>query len=103
MVDGGSPARDRSETEEYGRPAMIFFAVAGPTPGSVSKSFSEAELISTRETEADPLAVGGCSFFLAFYLANEPPANIVASRINPGSIFLNFIRAAFYRILCFVQ
>jgi len=27
----GTPAFDRSATVAYGRPAMIFFAVAGPT------------------------------------------------------------------------
>src|ERR1700759_1518378 len=32
MVFAGTPARERSCTEEYGRPAMIFFAVAAPTP-----------------------------------------------------------------------
>jgi hypothetical protein len=42
-----TPALDRSETEEYGRPAIIFFAVAGPTPGKVSSCFSEALFRST--------------------------------------------------------
>ncbi len=31
-----TPARLRSATEAYGRPAMIFLAVAVPTPGSAS-------------------------------------------------------------------
>ena len=31
MVPLGTPAFDRSATVAYGRPAMIFFAVAGPT------------------------------------------------------------------------
>ena len=34
-----TPARERSETDEYGRPAMIFLAVASPTPGRDSRSF----------------------------------------------------------------
>src|SRR5262245_4403000 len=36
MVFSGTPAFERSETDLYGRPAMIFFAVASPTPGSSS-------------------------------------------------------------------
>src|SRR5262245_39330784 len=46
-VFSGTPAFERSETELYGRPAMIFFAVASPTPGSSSSSFWEAVLRST--------------------------------------------------------
>jgi len=40
MVAAETPAFDKSSTEEYGRPPMIFFAVAGPTPGKLSRSFS---------------------------------------------------------------
>src|SRR5579862_7183222 len=47
MVLAETPALDRSATDEYGRPAMIFFAVALPTPGSASRSFSVALLMST--------------------------------------------------------
>jgi hypothetical protein len=43
----GTPALARSATDAYGRPAMIFFAVAGPTPGSASSSLSDAELTFT--------------------------------------------------------
>src|SRR5215470_8402084 len=47
IVLAETPAFDKSCTDVYGRPAMIFFAVAGPTPGSASSSFSVAELTST--------------------------------------------------------
>src|SRR5512136_116997 len=36
------PDFERSSTDLYGRPAVIFFAVAGPTPLSASSSFWEA-------------------------------------------------------------
>jgi hypothetical protein len=38
---------DKSLVEEYGRPAMIFLAVAAPTPGRSSRSFSLALFRST--------------------------------------------------------
>ena len=44
MVFFGTPALARSATDVYGRPAMIFFAVAGPTPGSATRSDSDAVL-----------------------------------------------------------
>lgn len=47
MVAAETPAFDKSLAEEYGRPEIIFFAVAGPTPGKSSKSFSLAEFKST--------------------------------------------------------
>jgi hypothetical protein len=47
MVALFTPALDRSDTDEYGRPAIIFLAVAGPTPGSVSSCFSDAVFRST--------------------------------------------------------
>jgi hypothetical protein len=47
MVDADTPAFDRSSIDEYGRPAIIFLAVAGPTPGKLSKSFSLALFRST--------------------------------------------------------
>jgi len=46
-VTAAMPAFDRSATDEYGRPAMIFLAVAAPTPGSASRSFSLAVFKST--------------------------------------------------------
>ena len=42
MTDAETPAFDKSSTDEYGLPAMIVFAVAGPTPGKLSNSFSLA-------------------------------------------------------------
>jgi copper(I)-binding protein len=42
MVAAETPAFDKSLAEEYGRPETIFFAVAAPTPGRVSNSFSLA-------------------------------------------------------------
>jgi len=47
MVATETPAFDRSLAEEYGRPEIIFLAVAGPTPGKSSRSFSLAEFKST--------------------------------------------------------
>jgi hypothetical protein len=46
-VAAAMPAFDRSATDEYGLPEMIFFAVAAPTPGSASSSFSLAVFKST--------------------------------------------------------
>jgi len=47
MVDSGTPARERSLIEEYGRLAMILVASAGPMPGSVSSCCCDAVLTST--------------------------------------------------------
>jgi hypothetical protein len=47
MTPAARPAFDKSLTDEYGRAAMIFFAVAGPTPGKLSNSFSLAVFKST--------------------------------------------------------
>src|SRR5262249_31184914 len=44
IVFFGTPAFERSATELYGRPAMIFLAVTGPMPGSASRSACEAVL-----------------------------------------------------------
>ena len=46
MVFRETPAFERSEALEYGRPAMIFFAVVEPTPGKVSRSACDAEFKS---------------------------------------------------------
>ena len=46
-VEAETPALDKSLTVENGRPAMIFLAVAAPTPGKLSRSFSLALLRST--------------------------------------------------------
>src|SRR5579864_3279259 len=79
MVLAGTPARARSPTLVYGRPAMIFFAVAGPTPGSAVRSFSLAVLRSTGAAGAAaalllPLA------FAAGAAGAGPGANRQASR-----------------------
>jgi hypothetical protein len=47
MVAAETPAFDRSSAEEYGRPEIIFLAVAAPTPGRLSNSFSLALFRST--------------------------------------------------------
>src|SRR5690242_8031767 len=47
VVRADTPARPRSATDEYGRPAMIFFAVAAPIPGSASNCACVALLRST--------------------------------------------------------
>jgi hypothetical protein len=47
IVAAETPAFDKSSVEEYGRPEMIFFAVAAPTPGKLSKSCSLALFRST--------------------------------------------------------
>lgn len=51
------PAFDNSATDEYGRPAMIFFAVAVPTPGNASRSFSVAVFKSTLSADEAALLV----------------------------------------------
>jgi hypothetical protein len=56
IVAAETPAFDKSLVEEYGRPAMIFLAVAAPTPGKLSKSFS---LALFRSIFASPCGLGG--------------------------------------------
>src|SRR6266852_3095934 len=63
MVAAGTPAFERSAAAAYGRPAMIFLAVAGPTPGSASNSFSEAVFRSTGVAGA-ALALVSAAFVL---------------------------------------
>ena len=53
IVFAGTPAFDKSLTDEKGRAAMIFFAVAGPTPGSDSSWDWEAALRSIFAPPAD--------------------------------------------------
>lgn len=53
-----TPARDRSATDEYRRPAMIFSAVTLPIPGKVARSFAEAVFRSIRDCVAG--VVAGC-------------------------------------------
>ena len=70
IVLADTPALERSSTDAYGRPAMIFLAVAAPTPGSSSSSFSVAVFRSTF-----PAAVAA---FCAFSAASSP-----ATRASP--------------------
>lgn len=78
IVAAEMPAFDKSLTEEYGRPAMIFFAVADPTPGRLSKSFSLAVFKSTFAVVSDgfvELAVAGFGVFVFLDVwAAETPA-----------------------------
>ena len=60
IVEAETPAFDKSPTEEYGRPEMIFLAVAVPTPGKLSNSCSPALFRSTFALEAADL-VGVCA------------------------------------------
>src|SRR5581483_6807195 len=46
------PALDKSATAAYGRPAMIFFAVAAPMPGTASSSACVAVLMFTGDVGA---------------------------------------------------
>src|SRR5271163_3292772 len=86
IVAAETPAFDKSLTEEYGRPAMIFFAVASPTPGRL---FSWAALALFRSTCAPPpsaaLCFGATAALLAagFAGAGAPPATV-----TDGVIFL---------------
>src|SRR6266567_529330 len=56
IVFAERPAFESSSTEPYGRFATIFAAVALPTPGSASSSFSEALLRSTLPADFDAAA-----------------------------------------------
>jgi hypothetical protein len=61
IVEAGTPAFERSATEEYGRPSMIFFAYAEPMPGSASSCSWVAVFRSTFEDlllAAKPCAAG---------------------------------------------
>src|SRR5271163_467685 len=86
IVAAETPAFDKSLTEEYGRPAMIFFAVASPTPGRL---FSWAALALFRSTCAPPAAAALCFDTTAALLAagfagaGPPPATV-----TDGVIFL---------------
>jgi len=75
IVEAETPAFDRSSTEEYGRPAIIFFAVAAPTPGRVSNSFSLAVFRSTCALE-----LLDCRAGIDLAEAGTPRANINTAR-----------------------
>src|SRR3954469_19016649 len=56
-VAAGTPAPERPATALYGRPSMIFLAVASPTPGRVVRSSAEAEFTSTGSAFAAALSL----------------------------------------------
>ena len=86
-----TPAFDKSLTDEYGRPAMIFLAVASPTPGRSLRSAALALFRSTGAPEAldelDALGFAAAGlledgFADAGAAADAPPA------VTKGVIFL---------------
>src|SRR5262249_52023851 len=78
MVALGTPAFSRSVTALYGRPAMIFFAVASPTAGRALSSSGVAVLRSTFfPVAAEPVLVAvslALLDFADFRVAVEPVA-----------------------------
>ena len=89
MVAAETPAFDRSLAEEYGRPETIFLAVAGPTPGNSSKSFSLAVFKSTGP--ADALEAAGFAEEAADLLAADfagAAAGGALPTVTSGVIFL---------------
>lgn len=114
IVAGGTPARVRSLTELYGRPATIFFAVAGPTPGSLSSSSSLAVFKSTGRVGASVFDAGGadcdldCFSFAyagAFHSAQVIKDAITHNVEHLGKFFTmeRFSRMALYRQQLAVQ
>lgn len=103
MVLAETPAFDNSSIEEYGRPAMIFFAVTGPTPGKLSKSFSLAVFKSTLAlvfVEVAAAAYGVLAFLLFVCWANEqkvrtPHANTVVDKRRTTPVRDIFTRSSF--------
>src|ERR1700693_4113989 len=74
IVSAETPARDRSDTEEKGLPAMIFFAVAAPTPGRLSRSAWLALVMSILSGFAASAGAGDIA---------RPPAGIAARTRAP--------------------
>ena len=68
-----TPAFDNPDTDLYGRPAMIFLAVASPTPGSSWRSFSLAVLRSTFSLVFVSAAVAGAATILAAIIKIAAP------------------------------
>jgi len=89
MVAAETPAFDKSLAEEYGRPETIFFAVAAPTPGKVSKSFSLAVFKSTGAAGALDAAgfAEGAAVLLAVDFAGAA-AGAALPKVTNGVIFL---------------
>src|SRR5271154_513827 len=86
IVAAETPAFDRSLTEEYGRPAMIFFAVASPTPGRL---FSCAALALFRSTWAPPAAAAlGFAAAVDLLAADFAGAGAAPPTVTEGVIFL---------------
>jgi len=85
IVAAETPAFDKSLTELYGRPEMILFAVASPTPGN---SFSSVALALSRSTFA-PAALEAFGFAEAADLLAAVVGVAVASpSVTNGAIFL---------------
>src|SRR5262245_65066876 len=82
IVFFGTPALDKSATDAYGRPAMIFLAVAGPTPGNASRSDSDAVLRFTGESGGLVCA----AFVAAVWPANAGAVGLSASTSKYVSI-----------------
>src|SRR5262245_12282360 len=83
IVFFGTPALARSATDAYGRPAMIFLAVAGPTPGSASSSVCDAVLRFTGAAGAFDCA----GFAAAAWPANAGTAAVRTQTKHQDSIF----------------
>ncbi|MGA7221294.1 MAG: hypothetical protein WA867_14385 [Candidatus Acidiferrales bacterium] len=86
MVAAETPAFDKSLAEEYGRPEMIFLAVAAPTPGSVSKSFSLAVFRSTGL--AGSLEAAGFAEAAGLLAVDFAAAGAAPPKVTKGVIFL---------------
>ncbi len=89
MVAAETPALDKSLAEEYGRPETIFLAVAGPTPGRSSKSFSLAVFKSTGPAGA--LDAAGFAEEAADFVAVDfagAAAGAALPKVTSGVIFL---------------
>jgi hypothetical protein len=88
MVAAETPAFDKSLAEEYGRPETIFFAVAAPTPGNVSKSFSLAVFRSTGAVGSlDAAGFADAAGLLAVGFAGAA-AGAALPKVTNGVIFL---------------
>lgn len=86
IVAAETPAFDKSLTEEYGRPEMIFFAVASPTPGN---SFSSAALAVFRSTFAPAsLEAIGFAWVADLLAADFSGAGVAVPNVTKGEIFL---------------
>jgi hypothetical protein len=80
MVLAEMPAFDNPSTEEYGRPAMIFFAVAVPTPGRSFNSFSVAVFRSTFAFVSADLVEACAADFDDLVCADACPAEAPAAK-----------------------